>query len=158
MRFMNIRLATAADLSTLLALRLALYEELGAGMSDADKAALQAADRSYYSAQLAASEGQSSCRNWLAEREGQVLGLASLSLFVRPPYLGNLSGREAYLMNMYTVPACRGLGLARALLEAALHDAGQWGCKKVWLHASEAGRPLYQKLGFKPASSYMELL
>jgi uncharacterized protein (DUF58 family) len=27
-----------------------------------------------------------------------------------------------------------------------------------FLHASEAGRPLYQKLGLKPASSYMELL
>jgi GNAT superfamily N-acetyltransferase len=41
-----------------------------------------------------------------------------------------------------------GRGLGRALMEHALHAAGEGTA--VSLHATDAGRPLYDKLGFKP--------
>jgi GNAT superfamily N-acetyltransferase len=41
-----------------------------------------------------------------------------------------------------------GRGLGRALMEHALHVAGEG--TNLWLHATGSGRPLYEKLGFQP--------
>lgn len=52
------------------------------------------------------------------------------------------------IVNVYTLPAWRGRGIARALMQAAM----AWGVSRSFdrlvLHASEAGRPLYASLGF----------
>jgi ribosomal protein S18 acetylase RimI-like enzyme len=77
-------------------------------------------------------------------------------MFVRPPYPGNLAGREAYLLNMYTLPDYRKQGIANALLDAMAAEAIARGFGKVWLHASEAGRPLYERIGFVANPAYME--
>ena len=67
---------------------------------------------------------------------------------MRPPYPGNLAGREAYLLNMYTRPAWRKRGMASALLDAMARHAREQRLGKLWLHASDEGRPLYERLGF----------
>ena len=77
-------------------------------------------------------------------------------MFVRPPYPGNLAGREAYLLNMYTLPDYRKQGIASALLDAMEAEAIARRFGKVWLHASEAGRPLYERIGFVANPAYME--
>lgn len=56
--------------------------------------------------------------------------------------------RRAYLLNVFTEPKFRGLGLARKLTEIAIDWARSAGFKVLWLHASEQGRPIYEKLGF----------
>ena len=55
-----------------------------------------------------------SARSWVVEEEGEVVACATLALFVRPPYPGNLAGREGYLLNIYTRPAWRRRGMANA--------------------------------------------
>ena len=55
-------------------------------------------------------------------------------------------------MNVYVRPDQRGQGLARRLLERVLDECAAHGVTQVSLHASEAGRPLYEKLGFKPTN------
>ena len=52
------------------------------------------------------------------------------------------------VVNVYTEPAFRGRGIARALMTTLLKWATAQGCDRVVLHASDAGRPLYQSLGF----------
>lgn len=84
------------------------------------------------------------------------MAAGTLALFVRLPYPGNLAGREAYLLNMYTVPAWRARGIATALLDAMTAHARAMGLGKVWLHASDAGRPLYERIGFVANPAYME--
>ncbi len=44
-------------------------------------------------------------------------------------------------------PRAQGQGLGRALMQASLQELGE---RSVSLHATEAGRPLYEKLGFEP--------
>ena len=57
-------------------------------------------------------------------------------------------GREAIVLNVYTDPAWRGRGIAEALMHRILEWARETGVHTLVLHASEAGRPLYERLGF----------
>ena len=55
-------------------------------------------------------------------------------------------------MNMYTEPEHRRQGLARRLMEAMIDWTRREGYAALFLHASEAGRPLYKELGFEPTN------
>jgi GNAT superfamily N-acetyltransferase len=56
---------------------------------------------------------------------------------------------DAYVLNVYTEPAHRRRGLARRLMREVLAWARRKGAAIVSLHASDAGRPVYEGLGFK---------
>ena len=58
---------------------------------------------------------------------------------------------ECYLAELYVVPACRGQGLGRALMEEAMAVARAGGATHMDLGTSEddvAARALYERLGF----------
>jgi GNAT superfamily N-acetyltransferase len=58
---------------------------------------------------------------------------------------------DAYLEELYVVPARRGQGLGRALLEAAIKTARRQGAARMELGTSEddvAARALYERAGF----------
>ena len=60
-------------------------------------------------------------------------------------------GLHAYLEELYVVPARRGQGLGRALLEAAMETARGEGAEQIELGTSEddvAARRLYESAGF----------
>jgi len=74
-------------------------------------------------------------------------GLAVLRL--RPAIWSG--GLECYLAELYVVPARRGRGLGRALLEAALREARVRGADTMEIGVDEpddAARGLYESLGF----------
>jgi ribosomal protein S18 acetylase RimI-like enzyme len=61
------------------------------------------------------------------------------------------SGKECYLAELYVVPARRGQGLGRALMETAIELARHEGAGWMDLGTSEddvAARALYESLGF----------
>jgi N-acetylglutamate synthase-like GNAT family acetyltransferase len=47
--------------------------------------------------------------------------------------------------------------LAKRLLENCIDESKKSGVKRIWLHASEDGEPLYRKMGFTNKDSEMEL-
>jgi GNAT superfamily N-acetyltransferase len=51
-------------------------------------------------------------------------------------------------VNVYTEPEWRGKGVARTLMQVLMEWASAQGTDRVVLHASDAGRPLYESLGF----------
>jgi GNAT superfamily N-acetyltransferase len=55
-------------------------------------------------------------------------------------------------VNVYTEPEWRRQGIARALMKVLMEWAAGQGTDRVVLHASDAGRPLYQSLGFEPTN------
>ncbi len=62
------------------------------------------------------------------------------------------------ILNMYTLPEWRGQGLATALLQEIIHFAKSTSIRRLWLHATESGRPIYEKAGFLPTSAEMEFV
>ena len=55
-------------------------------------------------------------------------------------------------VNVYTESDWRGRGVARALMRVVMEWASAQGTDRIVLHASAAGRPLYESLGFRPTN------
>ncbi|MEH2042342.1 GNAT family N-acetyltransferase [Nostoc sp.] len=95
---------------------------------------------------------------WVAEVDSQIVATSGLVFFQRPPYNGNLSGLEAYVMNVYTIPMWRGQGIATALLKEIISFVRATEAKRLWLHATEDGKRIYDQLGFVWTSKEMKIL
>ncbi len=150
----EVRRATLHDVEALVQLRLALCKELEGIEEGPALQALEGVTRRYLETKLASGE----FRAWLAVEAGEIVSMSGLPLFERPPTAGNMAGLDAYIMNMYTVPAWRRKGLATVLLREMIAFVKGTEARRIWLHASEAGRPVYAAVGFVPKTSMMDLV
>ena len=150
---MIIRVATLSDLSQVVRLRMCLFSESSNGMSPSENEATEQANRMFFQQNL----DSPLSRTWVAEIERNIVAIGTLAYFVRPPHPRNLSGKEAYLLNMYTLPEYRKRGLASEIVSEAMSYAQREGLKRIWLHASDAGRPVYEAAGFRTSTAYMEV-
>jgi GNAT superfamily N-acetyltransferase len=94
---------------------------------------------------------------WIAEEDGRIIGTSGLCFYRLAPSYSNMSGGVAYIQNMYTLPEHRGRGIATVLFERLLDEARERGYKKISLHATDMGRPIYEKFGFSGVDNEMEL-
>ncbi len=81
----------------------------------------------------------------VAERNGQLLGLTHYLLHRSTTRIEPV----CYLQDLFTLPAARGQGVGRALIEAAHAHAQQLGARRLYwqTHESNAtGRALYDKV------------
>jgi GNAT superfamily N-acetyltransferase len=150
---MQILVAGERHLEELATLRVDLLAETGGEPDKTVRSALVESNYEFFRANLDSPLWQS----WVVEIDERVVSIGTLAFFDRPPYVGNPEGKEAYLLNMYTQPAYRGRGAASAIVDAALSEARRRGVRKLIVHATAAGRPLYAKVGFLAATAYMEL-
>ena len=150
----DVRIATTADAAVLTRLRTALFEDLRMGTGAEGTLAFERACEPLVARLLE----QGNALAWLAEdAAGVPVATATLLVYPRLPTPADLRSAEGYLLGVYTVPAWRRRGLARALLAAAVAEAHRRGLARIRLHATEDGRPLYAALGFGGKPSAMEL-
>ncbi len=149
----EIRLATLDDVDELVRLRLEFLEEVGSVKDDVDVGELGAAMRDY----LVRKMPSGGFMAWVAEDEGAIVATSGVTIFERPPNGANIAGLEAYLSNMYTLPAWRGRGVGTALVTTIVAHLKATRVRRIWLHATEQGRPVYAKAGFVPSETDMEL-
>jgi GNAT superfamily N-acetyltransferase len=143
----HIRQATLTDVDVILDQRRRMFADMGRGDEKA-REAMVAATRPLIETGLR----DGSYRGWLAEVEGRAVAGGGIAFAAFQPTPTDLSPRRAWIVNVYTEPAFRRRGLARQVLEAILAWCREQGLKAIFLHASDAGRPLYELLGFKPTS------
>jgi GNAT superfamily N-acetyltransferase len=90
---------------------------------------------------------------WMARTAaGEIAGGLGLWLMDWPPHMIGAGARGGNILNVYTEPEFRRLGVARALMQAALDWCRANGIKAVILHASMDGRALYESIGFQPTN------
>ena len=89
---------------------------------------------------------------WFA-MHGEVVA-AGLGMFWLewPPHPLDPGTKRGYILNVYTEPAHRRLGLFKLLMERATATSREHGARVTALHATAIGRPLYEMLGFKGTS------
>ncbi|MEH1966722.1 GNAT family N-acetyltransferase [Nostoc sp.] len=150
----NLRQANLQDLEALIQLRLELLREAGDIKGHSDTTNLAEATRKYLGEKMSVGEFLA----WVAEVNNQIVATSGLVFFQRPPYNGNLSGLEAYVMNVYTIPQWRGQGIATALLKEIISFVRATEAKRLWLHATEDGKRIYEKLSFVSTSKEMEII
>lgn len=85
------------------------------------------------------------------------IGAGGISYYRVMPTYHNVSGNKAYIMNMYTNPDYRRMGIATKTLELLVGDAKEKGIKSIFLEATDMGRPFYEKFGFMKMNDEMEL-
>ena len=94
---------------------------------------------------------------WFAERDGAVVATSGMVVWQMPPNNSVVTGRMAYVLNMYTMPEARRQGICTALLEKMIEEARALGLSRVHLHASRIGEGIYRRRGFVEPSD-VELL
>lgn len=71
--------------------------------------------------------------------------------------VATVSGPVAWIGTIWVASSARGRGIGRALTEAPIEAAEAAGCRTLVLVATEAGRPLYERLGFRVQTWYRTL-
>jgi GNAT superfamily N-acetyltransferase len=140
-----IRDATVLDAEVLTEFRLAMMDDAGFLADAEDVAAVRAATLEYMGRALPAGE----LRCWLAEMDGAPVASAGVIVLHKPPGAAELSGREAYILNVYTLPEHRGRGIATSLTTVVLQWCEAEGIRKISLHATHAGARIYRRFGFE---------
>ncbi len=94
---------------------------------------------------------------YLVFNEKRFVASGGVSFFQVMPTYHNVSGKKAYIMNIYTEPAYRRRGIAYKILDLLVSDVRSKEITSISLEATEAGRPLYEKYGFVKMDDEMEL-
>lgn len=95
---------------------------------------------------------------YLVYDNGTFIGAGGVSFYQVMPTYHNLTGKKAYIMNMYTAPEYRRQGIAVRTLDLLVNDARKQGVSQIALEATDMGRPLYEKYGFVKMEDEMELI
>ena len=144
-----IRPAGADDVPVLARHRTAMFRDMGKLTASAGQPLEQAT-----AAYLRGAVPRGEYLAWVAEDPAAgVIGGAGVqlrSILPRPPDSGSdlELGPEAIVLNVYVEPAWRRRGIAEALMRTLLDNLAARGVRRIVLHASAEGRPLYERLGF----------
>lgn len=84
------------------------------------------------------------CHAIVAVSEGRIVGTG----------LGAVHGRVGWLGVVFVVPELRRRGIGRTLAETLCEGLQRAGCRSLVLVATDLGRPVYDKLGFREQSHY----
>jgi GNAT superfamily N-acetyltransferase len=147
----TIREAKAGESAIILHHRRSMFRDMGEGT-------VEELDRMVEVARLwlARALADGSYRHWLAlDSSGRVAG-GGVLLCPWPANPKDPCTQRAVILNVYTEPEFRKRGIARQIMLTILDWVKQHGLRSVNLHASDEGRLLYEKLGFK-ATSEMRL-
>ena len=150
----TIRLASLADIDAIAEHRARMFDEMGQVPPDAfEKLRAKSCER------LRVFLTRGEYIGWLAiptQSPDIIAGGAGVHLrevLPHPVSRGNqgngvAEGRHAIIINVFTEPEWRHQGVAMLLLERIVQWARAERLDRLVLHASEAGRPLYERLGF----------
>lgn len=95
---------------------------------------------------------------FIAEYQEQPVSFGGLVIQEIPPSFTNISGKIGYVLNMYTKKEYRGLKLCQKIMENIILEAKVRKLNKLYLNATDAGYPVYEKFDFKtPHWREMEL-
>lgn len=152
---MDYRKAVPDDIPVLLDLRIGFLVSGGAGVrvSQEEADALRSSTEAYLRHALPAGDYV----QWLAHSRARLAGTGGIAFYRLPPNLAYPSGQGAYIVSMFTNPEFRGQGIATTLLTRLVAEAESRGCHKILLRATEMGRPVYERFGFRDEAGYMAL-
>ena len=147
---MEIIKADDKQLETVMSLRLEMLREVN-GLSE---------EEPFSNELVSLSEEYFGCKEQttvLAYKGKEAAGCASICYFtLMPPYC-HPTGKRAHIMNVYVRESCRRQGLAAKMVQLLIEEARERGVTEISLDATEAGRPVYEKCGFKSSGESMTL-
>lgn len=149
------RAATEADTDLLADMRIAFLTELSGEQDEAVAEEVRQNLRAYYDKVCKNNQGFSE----LALDADLPVAVGSVVLREQSGNFKNPSGRVAYVMNMYTIPAYRRKGISTLLLRRLMDKAKAMGITAFELHATREGAPVYERMGYTihPEPTYRKM-
>lgn len=154
---MRIRSAVAADAEIIAEHRARMFADMGQLPPE-----MFATFRAAAAARLREMLGRGEYVGWLATppHADTVIGGAGVQRRLVQPHplrradggVAVAEGRHAIVVNVYTDPGWRRRGVAEMLMRRVLEWAAAERLDRLVLHASDEGRPLYERLGFVPTN------
>lgn len=148
-----IRLATVADIPAIAHHRAQMFIDMGT-LDEPQRLPMTDATKAYLSTAIPAGEYV----GWMACPSGDPFTVVAgagiqhrriLPRAVHTPHgVQVMDGREAIVINVYTDPAWRRRGVAQAVMTRLIDDVRAMPVQRLVLHASDEGRPLYDRLSF----------
>ena len=146
------RLATIDDLELLAQARVEFFADIHKDIADSQKAEIYNSNKAYFIETL----GDDTFTAWFAFDGDALIATSGVNFYRTPPNPKNPTGKTAYISNMFTKSEYRGRGIATRLFALTVDEARKRGCGKVVLHATDMGRPVYEKYGFFVPDGAME--
>ncbi len=146
-----IRRAETRDIDRLIKLRMQLIKEANTIQDDSALLEIEENNKCYIHNEL-----NKTFFSWVIEEDGEIIAVSGLNILAKPPTYTNPTGKEGFIMNIYVVPYARGKGYATCLVNEIIGYLKQTDCRKVSLVATDAGRHVYEKIGFKIKHAVME--
>jgi GNAT superfamily N-acetyltransferase len=148
-----LRPATYADLATILHHRREMFREMGGRYCEL-LADYDAASETYFEHALQTG----GYHGVFAEVQGTIAAGGGVVVADWPGSPLNFAPKRAWILNIYVEPKYRRQGFAKLITVALVEWCRENGFQSVALHASEAGRSLYEKLGFRSTNEMRLLL
>ena len=149
--------ATLDDIKTLANHHRRMFKEIWESKGDVlSEGELDALEKGY-TEKLEEQFVDNTCKSWVVKDGNKIVASGAITICSFVPTPLDLSHKLAFFHSLYTEPESRNRNCANIILKKAVHYCKVNGMKRVLLGASDAGRPIYQKVGFKPASDLMRL-
>lgn len=145
------RLATKDDIDDLVKLRMSLLCEVDKTYTEDEKVQIIESNTKY----MLNSFSDGSFVSWLAVDNSKIIAISGISFYNLPPNKKCPNGKVAYISNMFTHSDYRNQGIASKLFELTVEEAKKRQCTKILLNATDMGKPIYEKYGFKVISNDM---
>ena len=150
---LDYRKATTDDLDILTKTRIEVLRAANDLDDNTNMSRVEKETRAYYENALA----NGSHTAYLVFDGDVFIGAGGISYYTVMPTFHNPTGRKAYIMNMYTRPDHRRMGIAAKTLDLLIQDAKKRNITFISLEATDMGRKLYERYGFVSMTSEMEL-
>ena len=97
------------------------------------------------------------CKAWVIKTDNKIIASGAITIVSFVPVPSDINHKIAYLHSMYTEKEYRNKKCAQKIVNMAIRYCQQNGISRVVLNASDAGRPIYDKIGFMPSPETMRL-
>lgn len=152
---MIVRFASINDISTLIRVRFDYFDTEGWILADDKMAMIRAQLQQYYQEHL----NRDFFAAFAENNEKAIASVAFLVISENPANLSWPTGKTGMMLNVLTYPEFRRKGYATQVLKLLIDKAKEKNLSFIELSASELGKPLYKKLGFRiiEASHFTEM-
>jgi ribosomal protein S18 acetylase RimI-like enzyme len=139
------RKAGLADVQLLVDTRIDFLTEYWGEQRETDEKNLRLALNDFFEQEISAN----SYVSWLAIDNENYIGAGGMKITQRPGSFKVPDGWCGYIMNIYTKPDFRRMGIAKTILNKLIETGKEMGIHYFELHATKEGEPVYIKHGFK---------
>lgn len=148
-----IRNACIKDIDKLITLRLDYLKNDKRDLSEKEEAVIRTQLKTYFINQIG-----NNFVGVFAELDGNVVSTAFLAISEKPANTSFITGKTGTLLNVFTYPEYRRKGFAEKVVRHIIDEAKKLDVSFIDLSATQAGKMLYEKLGFiEPKTKYTSM-